>query len=445
MIWFTWRQFRTQTWITVGALAALGVVLVITGRSIADAYADANVAACDSDCATAINNFLHQVTTSTSGTVYDLATSILYVVPALIGIFWGAPLLARELETGTHRLAWNQSVTRTRWLATKLAIVGAAAAATVGLLSWAVTSWAHQIDQATGVRITPALFAARGIVPIGYALFAFTLGVTAGMLIRRTVPAMAATLAIYGAAVIFMQEWIRAHLVPASHATNPLDTSSLDTLMIGQGNELTVVASDNLPDAWSCPTRRSPPPARSSPDPPTRNTAGPTPHPKCVPTGSGASACAKTSPTTPPTTSGLCNGPKPASLSPSPSCSLGSASGGPADASPEPPTVEHPRHRRGCPPQPRRDLPAATPRLISSRSAMFSHRTLRRGGCCCSPPVCRTDARTDGPRLPSRRAIRRSDSPAAISPTPRPALLLTVPQDRTHHHLHARRTPSVRR
>jgi hypothetical protein len=250
MIWFTWRQFRTQTWITIGALAALGAVLVITGRSIADAYNAANVAACDSDCATAIDNFLNQVWTGAGGTVYDLANAMLYVVPALIGIFWGAPLLARELETGTYRLAWNQSVTRTRWLTAKLAIVGAAAAATAGLLSWAVTSWAHQIDQATGDRITPGLFAARGIVPIGYAVFAFTLGVTAGMLIRRTVPAMAATLAIYSAAVISMQEWIRAHLTPASHATIPLDTSALDTLMIGEGNELTVVGNEDLPGAW---------------------------------------------------------------------------------------------------------------------------------------------------------------------------------------------------
>ena len=155
MIWFTWRQFRTQTWITVGALAALGVVLVITGRSIADAYTAANVAACQGDCTTAIDNFLREVQNSISGTVYDLATPLLYVVPAVIGVFWGAPLIARELETGTHRLAWNQSVTRTRWLATKLAIVGAATAATVGLLSWAVTSWAHRIDNAAGDRITP--------------------------------------------------------------------------------------------------------------------------------------------------------------------------------------------------------------------------------------------------------------------------------------------------
>jgi hypothetical protein len=250
MIWFTWRQFRTQTWITVGALAALGVALIITGRSIADAYAAANVAACQVDCANAIDNFLREVRVGTNGTVYDLATAITYVVPALIGLFWGAPLLARELETGTHRLAWNQSVTRTRWLATKLAIVGGASAATVGLLSWAITSWAHRIDDATGDRITPLIYGARGIVPIGYALFAFILGVTLGMLIRRTVPAMAATLAIYIAAVFSMGEWIRAHLWSASHDTNLLDTSSLDAVMISTGNEMTVVGSENVPAAW---------------------------------------------------------------------------------------------------------------------------------------------------------------------------------------------------
>jgi hypothetical protein len=250
MIWFTWRQFRTQTWLTVAALAALGVLLVITGRSIADAYDTANVAACGSDCTTAIDTFLREVRTGTSGTVYDLATATMYLVPALIGIFWGAPLLARELETGTHRLAWNQSVTRTRWLATKLAIIGGATAATAGLLSWGVTSWAHRIDDATGDRITPLIYGARGIVPIGYALFAFILGVTAGMLIRRTVPAMAATLAVYGAVVVSIQVWIREHLVSASHTTNPLDTSSMDTIGINPDSQMTVIGSDNLPDAW---------------------------------------------------------------------------------------------------------------------------------------------------------------------------------------------------
>ena len=251
MIWFTWRQFRTQTWITIGALVALGVALIITSRSIADAYTTANVAACGTDCEAAINNFLNQIRTSANSTVYDLATAIMYLVPAVIGIFWGAPLLARELETGTHRLAWNQSVTRTRWLTTKLAVIGAAAATTVGLLSLAVTSWAHRIDDATGDRITPLLYGARGIVPIGYALFAFILGVTLGMLLRRTVPAMAATLAIYGVAVFSMQEWVREQLVSASHVITPLDTSSLEGVSVNpETAQMTVFGSDNLPEAW---------------------------------------------------------------------------------------------------------------------------------------------------------------------------------------------------
>ena len=254
MIWFTWRQFRTPVWITGGALAALGIVLVITARSVADAYDAANVAACGSDCATAIDNFLRAVRASAAGTVYDLANVLMLVGPALIGLFWGAPLLARELETGTHRLAWNQSVTRTRWLATKLVIIGAAAALTAGLLSWAVGTWADHIDNAAGNRITPGLFSSRGIVPIGYALFALVLGVTLGMLVRRTVPAMAATLGIYSVVAFSMTEWIRAHLVPAVHVIRPLDISSpgaLDTLMINSDtNQLTVVGDPNLPDAW---------------------------------------------------------------------------------------------------------------------------------------------------------------------------------------------------
>jgi hypothetical protein len=250
MIWFTWRQFRAQTWITVAALAAAGVLLVITSRNIADAYDAANLAGCGSDCANAIDTFLREVRAGASGTIFNIATAMIYAVPALIGIFWGAPLIARELEAGTHRLAWNQSVTRTRWLATKLAIVGGAAAVTAGLLSLVVATSSHWIDDATGDRITPLFYGARGIVPIGYAIFAFTLGVTLGMLIRRTVPAMAATLAIYSVSVYSMQEWIRERLVSASHAINPLDISALDSLMISEGNQMTVIGSDNLPDAW---------------------------------------------------------------------------------------------------------------------------------------------------------------------------------------------------
>jgi ABC-type transport system involved in multi-copper enzyme maturation permease subunit len=251
MTWFTWRQFRTPAWITVGALAVIAVVLGVSGHNVADLWTSSGAAACHSGCASSISSFLDQVTgNSFDDKVHTFSLGLVYVVPALIGIFWGAPLIARELETGTHRLAWNQSVTRTRWLATKLAIVGAASAATAGLLSWAVTAWAHHIDHATGTMIKPQYFGARGIVPIGYALFAFVLGVTIGMLIRRTVPAMAATLAIYIAAVVSMPLWIRAHLAPIAHASTPLDLSRVDRLMIKPHGVLEVVSGVTPHGAW---------------------------------------------------------------------------------------------------------------------------------------------------------------------------------------------------
>jgi hypothetical protein len=250
MIWFTWRQFRTQTWITIGALAVIAVALAVTGHNLAGLWTSSGAATCHTNCGTAVNTFLDEVRNGIGDKVYNFALALMYVVPALIGIFWGAPLIARELETGTHRLAWNQSVTRTRWLATKLTIVGGASAASVGLLSWAVTSWAHHIDHANANRVTPLVYGARGIVPIGYALFAFVVGVTMGMLIRRTVPAMAATLAIYIAAVVSMPLWIRAHLAPAVHTTSPLDLSHVQELMVNPRGAMEVVSGVTPHGAW---------------------------------------------------------------------------------------------------------------------------------------------------------------------------------------------------
>jgi ABC-type transport system involved in multi-copper enzyme maturation permease subunit len=225
MTWFAWRQFRVPALIAAGLLAAAAVTLGVTAHTLTAQWTDSGAAACQTDCRRAIEIFVSEVTSSATGFVYQLALVLVYLVPALIGLFWGAPMVARELETGTHRLAWNQSFTRTRWLATKLALGAAVAAATSGLLSWAVTAWSGHVDASQYFRITPMVFGARGIVPIGYALFALALGVTLGMLIRRTVPAMAATLGIYVAAVLSMPLWVRSHLVAPVHSTSSLDLS----------------------------------------------------------------------------------------------------------------------------------------------------------------------------------------------------------------------------
>ena len=146
-------------------------------------------------------------------------STLLVGVPALIGAFWGAPLVASELESGTDRLVWTQSVTRTRWLAAKLSLIGAASVAVAGVLSLMLGAWSSTaINQD---RFGTAMFGQRGIAPIGYATFGLALGVTAGLLIRRTLPAMATTLGVFVAARIVVQSWVRPHFaapLTLSHA-----------------------------------------------------------------------------------------------------------------------------------------------------------------------------------------------------------------------------------
>ena len=150
------------------------------------------VAGCSArgDCQAAISQYLDN-----DSTLRTWLGVLVVAGPGLLGLFWGAPLVARELEAGTFRLAWTQSVTRTRWLVVKLALGGWASMTAAGLLSLIVTWWASPLDRAH-LNIFNT-FDERDIVPIGFALFAFVRGVFAGLIIHRTLPAMAATLVVF--------------------------------------------------------------------------------------------------------------------------------------------------------------------------------------------------------------------------------------------------------
>jgi hypothetical protein len=260
MIWVTWRQFRAQTVLTAAFLAVVAVVFAVTGARLAALYGSSGLAACHGTaCGSLASKFLFQARTDTViKSVYQAGTVVVYAVPAVIGVFWGAPLLTREIEAGTFRLAWSQSVTRTRWLIAKLGLIGASAIVAAGLLSLIVSWWAAPVDHAAllagsssvPARITPTIYGARGVVPLGYAAFAFALGVTAGLLIRRTVAAMAATLAVFAAAEVAMVEWIRPHLLAPVRASLPLNVRNLDELEITNNNKMMVQASASRPGAW---------------------------------------------------------------------------------------------------------------------------------------------------------------------------------------------------
>ena len=115
MIWLTWRQFRVQALSVLVLLAGLAVTLAVTGPQLYDLYRDGGLAACTADCAEPAEAFLARVTGGSYRLLYGAGLAVMALLPALLGIFWGAPLVARELEPGTHRLVWTQAVGRTRW------------------------------------------------------------------------------------------------------------------------------------------------------------------------------------------------------------------------------------------------------------------------------------------------------------------------------------------
>jgi hypothetical protein len=266
MIWLTWRQFRTQAWVALAALAVIAIGLGTTGLHLIHLYHADGIPACHpaAACARAAAAFLNEVkATAGYGEMYQACIAVLYVVPALIGAFWGAPLITRELEAGTLRLAWNQSITRTRWLAVKVGLVGLASMVTAGLLSLLVTWWAAPVDRAVPLagsgqrvnlsalaRFTPVLFGARGITPVGYAAFAFILGVTAGVLLQRTLAAMAVSLAVFTGVQVAMALWVRVHLITPLRSSTPFNPANITTLETSHGGGIITADSVNRPGAW---------------------------------------------------------------------------------------------------------------------------------------------------------------------------------------------------
>src|SRR5262249_52324849 len=143
------------------------------------------------------------------------------VIPLLLGVFLGAPLIAREVEQGTHRLAWTQSVTRDRWALSKIGLVFGFALVVIALFAWMVTVWSGPLVAVSDDRFGFGTFDLRGIVPVAYGVFALALGTAAGALIRRTLPAMAATLGAFVAVRVAMEMLLRPRYLPPQTISYP--------------------------------------------------------------------------------------------------------------------------------------------------------------------------------------------------------------------------------
>jgi hypothetical protein len=189
MVWVTWRQHRAALAGLAALLGAFAVYLWITGLQLHHAEAAYCHPASSLACAV---NF-----TGRYGITGNIVSIFLQAVPALIGAFVGAPVLARELETGTFRFAWTQGFGRWRWALAKLVLLAVAVAAAAGAFS-VLYSWFNQPFFAAGYTIpfSTRLFDLGEVAFPAWTLAAFAIGVLAGMLIRQVVPAIAATLGV---------------------------------------------------------------------------------------------------------------------------------------------------------------------------------------------------------------------------------------------------------
>jgi hypothetical protein len=210
LTWLVWRQYRVQAAIVGALLAAFAAVLLVTGVQMASQWHSA-LSACTADqsCGALANSL-----SLGSHAVYDL-TFLTLVGPAVLGLLVGAPVVAGEVETGTSNFAWTQSVTRGRWLMAKAGWLLLAAAVWGGCVAALMTWWSGPRNALYGNALQPNNFDMQGIVPVGYALFGMALGIAAGALLRRTLPAIAVTLAGFIAVRVLVAEVFRAHYLTA--------------------------------------------------------------------------------------------------------------------------------------------------------------------------------------------------------------------------------------
>jgi hypothetical protein len=242
VIRFAWMQSRIPLLIAAAGLAIVAVVLGATGPHLVHLY-ESTVGSCHSDCSATRTAFVKN-----DRALHVGLGALVVVVPGAIGLFWGAPLVAREFEVGTWRLAFTQSVTRTRWLGVKLLLGALASMVVAGLLSLLVTWWSSPIDRANATLY--ASFEQRDIVPIGYAAFAFALAVLVGVLVRRTVPAMAVSLAAFVGARLGFTHWVRPHLIsPVTGIFSLNATTVTGVAPTAYGNSF-LPGPPSLPNAW---------------------------------------------------------------------------------------------------------------------------------------------------------------------------------------------------
>jgi ABC-type transport system involved in multi-copper enzyme maturation permease subunit len=219
MIWLLWRQHRVQLAILVVLLGAFAAPVLITGMHLRSAF---NACQASDGCGGNLLAGYNSVNTLVDVTI---------LIPVVIGLFWGAGLVGRELENGTAALVWTQTVSKRHWLRAKLVTLFVASAVSGAAVSALVTWWSSTRNATVESRFGGLQFDIQGIAPVGYTLFASALGLTAGIVWRRTLPAMATTVGGFLAARMIIELFVRPHYMSPVVKLYPL--KQIDPIPVG--------------------------------------------------------------------------------------------------------------------------------------------------------------------------------------------------------------------
>jgi hypothetical protein len=228
--WLVWRQHRRQLLFGLVGLAVIGSLFFATGKPMHDQFRAMGLADClpqaiettlvvdlfvlEESGEVVNTDQIDEATVAasrcaqTARAFYDQHQNVVFfgllllLLPLLAGMFWGAPLVANEIEHGTHRLVWTQGTSRLRWAATKIGLVSAAVLALTAIYALMLNWWITPVMQTSGQRFDYVFFDIHGFVVFGYAIFALALGFFAGAATGRLLPAMAITV------VGFIGMWI---------------------------------------------------------------------------------------------------------------------------------------------------------------------------------------------------------------------------------------------
>jgi len=221
MIWVAWRQQRWQFVSMAAVLVLGGAALLFTQLSMMNYLTENGLTGCTLPDATGCTGHASDFEYYDLLKNYELA---FLALPLVLGLFCGAPMFAKELESGTYVLALTQSVSRRRWLFTKLLVGVVPALVVVGvlqlLLAWCLTT-AGQLGPLLEGTFKSVNYGSIGVVSLGYTVFTFSLGVLFGLITRRTVTAMAMTLGGFVAVRVALEN-VRQYIVPAQFAERPL-------------------------------------------------------------------------------------------------------------------------------------------------------------------------------------------------------------------------------